>query len=192
MGKAVPFVHTDAHICKILRTRGGSKSLPSVSVISDFLHTALGTGCKQNLRKRRSPPAQSVGLHTQSPPNRTVTTEKDTYDQSNMLTEAWCRGTPTTGFQTQDPKPSLQKWGNFRHLEPTVRHPKESRHQGSRFMMGEGGGGPIPTFRLLGEPKNWRLHSSQEPQSNSRSPVLECGPRETYQRICGAEHRAAE
>lgn len=129
-------MHTDAHICRILRTRGGSKSLPSVSVISDFLHTALGTGCKQNLRKRRSPPAQSVGLHTQSPPNRTVTTEKDTYDQSNMLTEAWCRGTPTTGFQTQDPKPSLQKWGNFRHLEPTVRHPKESRHQGSRFMMG--------------------------------------------------------
>jgi hypothetical protein len=82
------------------------------------------------------PPAQCVILHTQNPLNRTVTTEKDTYDQSHMLTEAWCRGTPTTGFQTQDPKPSLQKWGNFRHLEPTVRHPKQSRHQGSWFMAG--------------------------------------------------------
>lgn len=53
-------------------------------------------------------------------------------------------------------------------------------------------GGTIPKFRQLGEPKTLRLHSPQEPQSNSRIPVFERRPRGTYQRICGAEHWAAE
>lgn len=164
-------------------------------MISDFLHTALSTGCKQNLRKPSPPPpptpAQSVRLHTQNPLNRTVTTEKDTYDQSHMLTEAWCRETPTTGFQTQDPKPSLQKWGNFRHLEPKVRHPRESRHQGSWFMAW--GRRSHPKVQTIGRTQEFApTLVPGTPKQLQESCVGVWTPRETYQRICRAEHWAAE
>lgn len=88
------------------------------------------------MRKQRPPNAVCETPHPESPLDHAVTIERDTYDQSCVLTQAWCRETPTTDFQTQDPKPSLQKWGNFRHLEPTVRHPNESRHQDSWFRAG--------------------------------------------------------
>jgi hypothetical protein len=64
------------------------------------------------------------------------------------------------------------------------KHPRESRHQDSWVREGP--------MQSSGAPKTAPADPPQGPQSNSGTPVLECGGRGTYQRVCGAEHRAAE